>query len=252
MPVPDWLCGGDDFGEQDFELGYDRVLVRLVNIRSEINAGKSVDGNGLRIDLHNRLTTVVVDLIDLKQDLPESFSYQEREISESDHLWLPIPKLRIYHTPAHAIFWAHIFATRLVMIFTNMNILLYWPERTREREVSATLLRQTANYLAALIPQAIGLVEQKGSQIKILDVADLKPWQASSVVWPLSMAASIRGYDENLLECFKSQLAKIGEIVGDGVLQSVSAETWSLLLIEHDYTNWLVKDRERLASAPER
>lgn len=249
MSVPDWLCEGHEFGEQGFELGYDSILVHLVDIRSEINLGKSMDENASRIGLHDRLTTIAVDLIDLRQELPESFSYCEHEIAESDHLWFPNPKLRIYRTPAHAIFWAHILATRLVMVFTNMSMLLYWPESRREREVNTTLLRQLASYLAAVIPQAIGLVEQNGSQIKIHDLADLKPWQASSVVWPLSMAASIRGYDEKLLEAFRSQLTKIGEIVGDGVLQSVSTEAWPLLLVEHGHTGWFAKGTNDIPSA---
>lgn len=229
MPVPWWLRAGKQFGESGLELEYDRILVQSVNVRWATYPDPSSSDRISRGDSRQDIKRLASDLHNLKNHLPGELSYHEYESTHADQLWIQTPRLGIYTTPAHANLWAHVLATELVIIFTELTVLQHSTHTREEMEICTTLLQDLASQLAAIIPQGMGLVTTNGGQITIHTEAQLEPSQASRVVWPLSVAAAIHGYDEGLRRGFKSQLRKLGEIIGDGVLQLVSAADWHQL-----------------------
>ena len=59
--------------------------------------------------------------------------------------------------------------------------------------------------------------------------AEIKPYLAVLAVWPLSVASIIDGIDFQLRRWFQSQLAGIGKVTGEGVLESVKTDEWAIL-----------------------
>lgn len=229
LPVPGWLCDGSDFGEQGLDLAFDRVRVELVNIRSDVNADKSLDDKTDRDRLRERVVKLSLDLVDIRNTLPPEFSYHQLETTHVDPTWFLSSKLRIHSSPAYANLWAHMLATRLVIASVHMTVLQYSTETSEDAEICAVLLQQIVSELAATIPQCIGIVSMDGDQLAIRSLAGLKSPLASAVVWPLSMAVSVEGYDESLHRGFRLQLERLGQIIGDGVLHAVPTDGKSLL-----------------------
>lgn len=229
MSVPKWLREGECFGERGFELEYDKILVRLVNVRLALSMDQSLADEISRNGLLDETTKLATNLYSLKNAMPAPYSYREYRTDCCMQPWFQTSTVNVFPTPAHAMQWAHVIATRLIIIYSNMSILQHSAETREEADMCATLLQDVANELASTIPQCIGLVNLEEGETKINTEATLKPSQASSAVWPLTMAASIEGYDKILQQGFKLQLTKLGEIVGDGVLQSVSSDDWPLL-----------------------
>lgn len=224
--VPTWLQDGKCYGEHGAELRYDKILTRLVNLRSVMSMQQDLGDQSYRDELTAEAFQLALDLRDFTTELPTTYAYRKCEAPPFDQGWLSSTVLNVCATPEHATVWAHLFATRLIVSRTNVQILQSSPETKQEAEGCTAMLQEHAENLAATIPQCLGLIQAEGDEVSSLPEANVKPWQASLAVWPLSIAVSIPGYDDALRQKFKTQLAMIGKIVGDGVLQTVTTDEW--------------------------
>lgn len=225
-PIPKWLQDGNRYGEQGAELHYDRILARLVSLRSVMGIQQDVGDETYSDEVMAEAFQLARDLRAFTTDLPEAYIYRRSKTPPSDQDWLSDPMLNVCSTPQHATIWAHLFATRMIVSRTNIQILQSSPETELEAKSCTAMLQEHADNLAATIPQCLGLVYAEGEEVQILPEANMKPWQASRAVWPLTIAVSIPDYDDALRRRFKAQLATIGKIVGDGVLQTVLTDEW--------------------------
>lgn len=46
------------------------------------------------------------------------------------------------------------------------------------------------------------------------------------IVWPLSVVSGLKGVDEEQQPWFRSELARLGRILGDGVIESAESGNW--------------------------
>lgn len=58
---------------------------------------------------------------------------------------------------------------------------------------------------------------------------EIKPYLASSAVWPLTIASSLGGIDVRQHLWFRSELARLGRIIGAGVLECAETDQWAIL-----------------------
>lgn len=58
---------------------------------------------------------------------------------------------------------------------------------------------------------------------------EIKPYLASLAAWPLSIAASLEGIDAKQQKWFRSELAILGRITGDAVLECAETGRWAIL-----------------------
>lgn len=84
-----------------------------------------------------------------------------------------------------------------------------------------------ANPLASTISFCLKRFELSpvpGCQPALVEDDAIKPWLAGLAVWPLMIAASFDHVDCHQKSWFKAELAEVGTIIGDGVLQEAESE----------------------------
>ncbi|KAI9732934.1 MAG: hypothetical protein M1818_007367 [Claussenomyces sp. TS43310] len=247
LPLPDWMLEGDHFGEHDRELDYDRILVRIVNLHYAF--ARLHQKNDPRIVRTEELNIQAGDLDKELQDwagqLPSTYSYQRHILTESDP-WprkdFYSPTVYSYSGPGYAAVWIQYFAARMLINSTRLRILeLTLPNPStdfvyeEQRLESITHLNSMTDRLASTIPFCLERFKPDSRNAPISQTITLstneevKPYLASLAVWPLVIASSLGGIDVRQQLWFRSELAGIGKIIGDGVLAGVETKQWAIL-----------------------
>ncbi len=87
--------------------------------------------------------------------------------------------------------------------------------------------------LASTVPFVLGRYKTedvtsgpKHVSILMNDKEEIKPCHAMTVIWPLSVASGLKGiYEQQQLWC-KSELAGLGRLLGDGIIESAQSANW--------------------------
>jgi hypothetical protein len=58
---------------------------------------------------------------------------------------------------------------------------------------------------------------------------EIKPYLATLAVWPLTIASSLESIGARQQQWFKSELAILGKITGDGILEGAETYQWAIL-----------------------
>jgi len=90
-----------------------------------------------------------------------------------------------------------------------------------------------ANDLASIVPFILGKVKieysavvPKQTKALVVEDAEINPCQAIMIIWPLSISAGLRGVDKEQQMWFRSELAGLGRLLGDGIIESAESEKW--------------------------
>ena len=248
IPLPKWLLDGSHFGEVGLELEYDRFLVRLSNLHF------------MSARLHQIIpiqTATVEDLCDEARELenmsqrwaaliPNEYSHQQYVLTEPEnwprkHFYSPI--VYNYSSLAYAAMWTQYFAARMLLSSIRLRILrsrvpnapldLTHNQRLPE---SSNQLETMANNLASTIPFCLNRFKVERSfspisrrTIKLNTEMRVKPYLATLVVWPLTIASSLDEIDSEQRKWFRSELAQLGTITGDGALEYAASDQWQKL-----------------------
>ena len=239
LPLPVWIQDGEDFGEQDFDLDYDRVIVRTVNLHYRLSDLKAANANQLN-DETQELETALQNWAD---NIP--CSYERYIVAESDpwprkHFYSPT--VFHYSRPAWAAVWSQFFATRILIHSMRLRILFQsWPiplggsPNDAQMQDCVVLLKEMSDSLASTVPFCLErfTVDTPTTPNRPISVTpkqsnDIKPYLASQVVWPLTIASSCQGIDVKQQQWFKSELAGMGRITGDGILEYAETDSWTV------------------------
>lgn len=245
LPLPDWMQNGIRFGEHDLDLDYDRVIVRIVNLHYASTILKQEDG--LQIEKAKELNKEAQELDRALQNwaaqIPSTNSYQPNILTESGH-W---PRRHFYSSivysyssPGYAAAWAQYFATRMLINAIGLRVLelirpnsFIEPTYEQQRLPYMTQLQAMADSLASTIPFCLERfkVGNPNSQLPITlnKNEEIEPRLANLVGWPLTIASSLEGIDVRQRLWFRSELARIGRIIGDGMLVCADADQWAIL-----------------------
>ncbi|MCJ1250423.1 hypothetical protein MMC30_007651 [Trapelia coarctata] len=251
LPLPDWMLDGNRFGEHDLELDYDRIVVRIVNLHYA--SASLQQKNGLQIakaeELKNEARELDKALQDWAAQISSTCSYQRHILTEPD----PWPRRHFYSSivysysrPGYAAVWSQYFAERMLINSTCLRVLeLSRPNQLvdftyeQQRLECITQLKAMADSLASTIPFCLERfkVDKPNSPTRQTSITlntneEIKPYLASLVVWPLTIASSLEGIDVRQQLWFRSELARLGRITGNGVLECAeTAEThqWAIL-----------------------
>jgi len=256
ISLPDWMLDGSPFGEHDLQLDYDRIVVRLVNLRYASTSLEQRDG--LNTMQTVQLSTEAQELDRLLQDwatkIPSDCSYRRHILTEPDQPDL-LPK-RHFHsstvysfpTPGNAAAWSQLFALRMLVNSTRLQVLepshpdsFAISNYDTQRLECIDQLNATAESLASSIPFALERfnVDKSSSPINQTSISintdnRIKPYLASMVMWPLTIASSIEEIDARQQVWFRSELTSLGRITGDGILESTEADEWAILCGRRD------------------
>ncbi len=247
LPLPDWFLDGESFGEHGLELGYDRLIVRIVNLHARFAT----------MQLKGEMATPQVEELNAEaQNLDEALQKWAAEIptkfAPQPHILevqglLPrrhfySQKVHVFAKPGHVTLWSQYYAARMLLNSKLVKILGFThPDRpfllfTCAKQLQACIARskEMGENLTANIPYLLECVkvdfsDSPGGQavITLNETSETKPYLADLVIWPISVASCVEGVDDKLRKWCKSELAAIGHIVGDGLLQRAASDDWT-------------------------
>lgn len=251
IKIPDWMLDGSIFGERDREEDYDRIFVRTVNLQyasASLRHKECPDITEIE-RLSKEADELDKALRSWVTKFPDKWSYQRHILQDSDPQ--PItpfysPVVYSYFSPGYAAVWNQSFALGMLINRINLKILGLTQLQQRgdstfepRRRACANRLRTMADSLASSLPfclEIFRVVDDNSnspssgeSSIIFRPDGEMKPYLAVLAVWPLSVASIIDGIDVQLRRWFQSQLADIGKVTGEGVLESVKTDEWVIL-----------------------
>ena len=251
LAIPEWMLEGTYFAEQGFDLEYDRIIVQLTNVRQRLSM--LLNENDSSPIACQKLASTVEELCHEMQDLdqalnnwtnqiPSDWSLRQHKLSYAQVWPTPdfySPIVYSYSSLAHAAVWNQYYATRMLINSTRLKILdLNYLDPNcfayQQRVKCFCILDAMANKLASSIPfclQRINVTQQltSSSQQELITLApnkDLKPYVACLTVWPLSIASGLRNLDVGQQLWFRSQLARLGKLVGARLFECADTNHW--------------------------
>lgn len=249
--IPKWMLEGASFGEHGLDLEYDRIVVQLANLRQRLSMLISEEDRTQFAS--QKLISTLEELSDEARDLDQALEdwatripndwYSKQHEMPNSRLWptheFYSPTFYTYSSLAHAAAWNQYCATRMLVNNTRLKVLDLYPPNTDEsvedqRIDSSCTLDNMANHLASSIPfclQRIKVTQQSNSpaqpaSIMLTPNNDLKPYIASLVVWPLSIASGLRYLDSSQQIWFRSQLARLGKLVAAPSFECADTNHW--------------------------
>lgn len=250
--LPHWIHDGAFFGEHGLELEYDRIIIGLVNLRHRLFA--LVDEITARGESAQTRSTVILEELEseshiLDVDLETCISHippawhqlQQHTLSNVDLPSWPSsdfysPTLYSYPNPAYAAFWGQYKATKMLIKSTRLRILaLHNPNNLSLKKKLLSDMHSVSEDLAAIVPfalQRFKLIDDTssssspGSSVTLNLEAEIKPIDTSLVIWPLTIASGLEYVDSQHKAWFKAQLARLGRLVGFGILETAETDQW--------------------------
>ena len=239
------MLNGNRFGEHGLELEYDRILVRITNVHYTIQSLQQKDG--LQIaeaeELSNEARELDQALQDWAAQLPSASSPQRHILTEPGP-WprkdFYSPTVYSYSSIGYAAVWSQHFATRMLINGTRLRILNLSSANTvldstygQQRQECITNLTALADALASTIPFCLERfkIQNSSSPIRQTSITlsrseEIKPYLANWVVHPLTIASSLEGIDVRQKLWFRSELARLGRSIGEGVLEYAETDQW--------------------------
>lgn len=251
IALPEWILEGSLFGEQGLELQYYCIVVRIAGVRQRFstllrgttNLHHTSHKLGFAAEeLNKEAQSINKSLEDWAALFPSTWCFQ-RHTLPSPHPWptedFYSPTVYSYLSPAYAAVWCHYYAMRMLIISTRLTILKFSLLNSHDFAYKHRLeclshMKDMADDLASSVPfcfQRVKVIDSPDPSsyenlITIHTDEDIKPYVATLIGWPLTIASSLRDVDEKQRLWFRSQLARLGRILGDGVLEHGEASQW--------------------------
>jgi len=254
LPLPQWIQNGGHFGEDELELEYDRIAVRIVNLRQSF--AKLLDLNAdhedsehqdwlktIRIEKLNQESRVLdQELQNWTKHISTRWSYKRQRLQEPGpwpkHYFFS-PEVYCFSSICAAAVWCQYFAARMIINSTRLRILgldhLNSVGLTYEsqRLDCKSQLNEMAHGMASTIPFCLDRFKlpnpESEAALKLNTDEEIKPSLAGLPVWPLVVASSLEGVDIALRQWFRYELGILGRVLGDGVLANADQHPWVTL-----------------------
>ena len=249
--LPEWMLEGGSFGEHGFDLEYDYIIVRITNIRQRLstllkeNTGSQCTSYKITLttdELNEEVRAIDKALQDCIAHFPSTWCYQRHTLSNpypwpTENFYSSI--VYSYSSPAYAAVWNLYYATRMLINSTRLRVLEFSRPSSDDSAQKQRLeclfhMNSMANDLASSVPfclQRFKVADSPKSRsdqnlIMLNTTEDVKPYVAGLIVWPLSIASSLKDVDVEQKLWFRSCLARLGKMVGDRVLECGESDQW--------------------------
>lgn len=298
IPLPDWILDGSRYSEHGIELGFDRIIVWMANLRRRLKDSRNPcwqdhyyhsDGDAERLEaLGDEARQLDRAVQDWAAQISLRYPYHRHILDPEDrycvskkqnnHFYSAIAYS--YSDVGCAALWVEYFAARLFINSLRLDILEQYrplcgndgfPDdndddgsngnditdndndannlniHAEEWQECSTTIQEMADNLAHSVPFCLERLNNNNNnnnpnprdqesprRISDLDEeAMIKPYLANWIVWPLTVASSVRagrtGLDAAQRRWFKAELAHLGRSIGDGVLACADREHWLAL-----------------------
>ena len=240
LPIPNWMLNGGRFGETDQDLKFDEINVRMVNLRYaliKVQQEKNLQGTEIEI-LSQEVRELDEAVRNWAGQVANNSCFERHVVSFSlDLPYFYSPTVYSYPTLEYAVVWCQLFATSMLVTSMRRKVVEMSGSMScaleHERLECIRQVNTMADHLAATIPFCLERLKVTPSStparpcsIHLNTGEEIKPHLATLMVWPLSIASKIDGLEDSQLQWFRSELATIGRIIGDGVLQLAETDRW--------------------------
>ncbi|MCJ1291890.1 hypothetical protein MMC34_003438 [Xylographa carneopallida] len=251
LALPKWIQEGSTFGEHDWELEYDSIVIRIVNIRQQLcmilNDEARSKRNSLKLsfiteEFNEEAEAIDKALRDWIAQFPGTWSYSRHTLSKPrpgpiKDFYSPI--VYKYSSPAYAAVWNQYHAMRMLLNSTRWRVLQFEPQISTEIAHDRSLeclfhIKTMANDLASSVPYCLERFKvtedpYAPSRCKIVTPntnEDIKPYLAGLLIWPLTIASTVKDVEVQQKLWFKSELARLGRMIGVGVFECAETDHW--------------------------
>lgn len=238
LAVPVWMRNAVDFGERGLDVEYDRIVVQLTNLRQRFSM--LIQGMASSPEPANSFEELDKEASDLDNALhlwttsfPSSWS-NHRHILFGSHNPSPGRSLG-YQSSAHAATWSQYYATRMLINSMRLKIMrvleIFYPESydsiLQQRVGCLSRMKVMAAELQSTVPLCLQSLKVKDNssstsrQVRMTSTPDIetKPYMASMIVWPLTIASGLEDIELGQRMWFRSELARLGRLTGFGLLE---------------------------------
>lgn len=241
LAVPGWMQDGTDFGEDSLDLEFDRIMVRLANVRQRLsvllkdNSAMQQSSNELEStteEINEEARGIDQALQEWKSRFPSPWFRQRHHLSGNSCLQRGFysPTVYSHASPAYAALWNQYYATSMLANSTRLRALevsLPNADYDQQRSECHARMRMIADELAATVPfclQRFYVTRSPGSTFSQYSLTlntnqDIEPYVAGLIVWPLGIASGLREVDEKQRKWFRSELTNLGRLMGDRVIE---------------------------------
>lgn len=255
-PLPNWMLDGTVFGEQGLDLEYNNIAIRIAEIRHKVARILKARGNALQLpdestyivdELENEAEDIDKALQEWSGHFPRSWSNRQHPLPDP-YPW-PMrdfysPVVSSYSSQARAAVWCNYYATRVLINSTRLKILeLDQSSGGADKRWLQALshIKMMADNLASSIPFCLERFKViapdtslKQPLISLNISEDVKPYLAMLIVWPLTLASSVCGVDQRQQRWFRSELSRLGRIVGYGIIECAETDEWPVNNLNFD------------------
>ena len=239
--VPEWLHDGASYGEHGTDLEYDDVIVRILNLRQRLSMLLEGEKTPFRrrAEYSKMVNWAGKEAREIDQALqnyvshmPPGWGYQKYD-QPASHPW-PIENFCV--SP-----WMQYFVTNMLVTSTQLRILqlsrrLYPSDPVlgiAEEACTMHLAMQAEDLIQSIpfclqsfqIKDGIEALSNAGTVTSIVD-EEVKPYMVSQVAWPMTVASGIGNLTPEHRAWFRSELARLGRIVGYGVFACAEGGDW--------------------------
>lgn len=236
LPLPDWMQDGSLFGEQDLELEYDRIMVRVVNLHYAVMMLQRQKSQlfSEAENLNNEAQKLDKLLQAWSTNIPGACIRKRHVISDLN----PCPQRHFYSQtvysfpkPGFASAWCQYFTLRLVINSVRYKIIelrrldpaIGLCHKQLQDECTARL-ESMADNLACSIPFCLERIKVDNSSANppsaMLNLdEEIKPYLARLISWPLLVASTVEGISTMRQRWFRQELSCLGRVTGDGLLE---------------------------------
>ena len=244
LAIPDWVRDGNKFGKRGLDLDCDRLLVQIYNLRHQVSRmlGEAEIDEVQAETLFFKGQVLLEALQAVERKNSALYPYQWHTIESST-----LPKEHFFSSTvltfqdaSHTAVLAHHFATAMLLSHTLLRVIdrfdPKWLHKCSNKLIqrqTQTYLNENANKLAATVPFSLERIKTRRSspqddQQSLLVESDenILPFMASSIVWPLTIASALDKLESKQKQWFRSELARLGRISGDGILECAETRAW--------------------------
>jgi hypothetical protein len=242
--LPDWIWDGAHFGERGLELEYDYIIIRIVNLRNRIYQPLRGDGSELTIyleELNKQACDLDIALQEWASHFPNTWFRQSQTCQIPYHSLRGSPYGPVvykYSNLAYNAVWSLYYSVRMLINSSRLHILIdlshsvpdesHWEQKLECINHIETMSIDLAASIPLRIRGQTAIDNSSPASTRLSGISTetevTKPYMASLVIWPLGIAARLGNLDVNHRSWFRSEVARLGRLIGSGNFES--AEAW--------------------------
>ena len=227
LTVPKWLLDGNDYCERGLELEYDRIFVRLVNLRHRIFESSSQPNTN---DFAREARDIDKAVQQWSSHFPSTWCYQQYSLPDGETFptqYFFSPTVYHYSSLAHAAVWNQYYTTRMLALSTRIRA----EESLAEHAEYVACLKSMASHFTSTLPFCLGrfrLADKScgALSVKVTTKEPVRPFLASLTVWPMFLASGLENVELEQTPWLQATLAELGRTLGYGVIEDAENEQW--------------------------